>query len=115
MLFADLKIGVDKPLITQDFVILAVDESGGATTVPISVVGDSDSPKLTIESIKLINAGGTSNTISVQDGIIKLPVIKVNSSAIIYGTWSDNSTSYWTDIAKINDINFFNTFKFLYS
>lgn len=105
-LFADLKIGVDKPLITQDFVILAVDESGGATTVPISVVGDSDSPKLTIESIKLINAGGTSNTISVQDGIIKLPVIKVNSSAIIYGTWSDNSTSYWNDIAKINDINF---------
>ena len=34
-LFDDLKIGPDKPLITQDFVILAVDESGGATTLPL--------------------------------------------------------------------------------
>ena len=104
-LFADLKIGADKPLITQDFVILAVDESGGATTLPISVIGDSESPKLTIDRITL-NDVGSSQTINIKDGIIKLPVVKTTTSATIYGTWSDNSTTYWNDISKINDIKF---------
>lgn len=105
-LFADLKIGADKPLITQDFVILAVDESGGATTLPISVIGDSESPKLTIDRIKLVNGDNSSSTINIQDGIIKLPVVKPTTTAIIYGTWSDNSTTYWNDNSKINDIKF---------
>lgn len=104
-LFEDLKIGPDKPLITQDFVILAVDESGGATTLPISVIGDSESPKLTIDRITL-NDGGSSQTINIQDGIIKLPVVKPTTSATIYGTWSDNSTTHWNVISKINDIKF---------
>lgn len=104
-LFADLKIGAEKPLITQDFVILAVDESGGATTLPISVIGDSESPKLTIDRITL-NDVGSSQTINIKDGIIKLPVVKPTTSATIYGTWSDNSTTYWNDISKINDIKF---------
>lgn len=104
-LFEDLRIGADKPLITQDFVILAVDESGGATTLPISVVGDSESPKLTIDRITL-NDVGSSQTINIKDGIIKLPVVKPTTSATIYGTWSDNSTTHWNDISKINDIKF---------
>lgn len=104
-LFADLKIGADKPLITQDFVILAVDESDGATTLPISVIGDSESPKLTIDRITL-NDGGSSQTINIIDGIIKLPVVKPTTVATIYGTWSDNSTTHWNGISKINDIKF---------
>ena len=104
-LFDDLKIGPDKPLITQDFVILAVDESGGATTLPISVIGDSESPKLTIDRITL-NDVGSSQTINIIDGIIKLPVVKPTTSATIYGTWSDNSTTHWSDISKINNIKF---------
>lgn len=104
-LFADLKIGAEKPLITQDFVILAVDESGGATTLPISVVGDSESPKFTIDRI-ILNDDVSSQTINNIDGIIKLPVVKPTTSATIYGTWSDNSTTYWNDISKINDIKF---------
>lgn len=104
-LFADLKIGADKPLITQDFVILAVDESGGATTLPISVIGDSESPKLTIDSIELKD-GDSSKIYNVIDGIIKLPVVKPTTVATIYGTWSDNSTTHWNDISKINDIKF---------
>lgn len=104
-LFADLKIGPDKPLITQDFVILAVDESGGATTLPISVIGDSESPKLTIDSITLKD-GDSSKIYNVIDGIIKLPVVKPTTVATIYGTWSDNSTTHWNAISKINDIKF---------
>lgn len=104
-LFDDLKIGPDKPLITQDFVILAVDESGGATTLPISVIGDSESPKLTIDSITLKD-GDSSQIYNVIDGIIKLPVVKPTTIATIYGTWSDNSTTHWSDISKINNIKF---------
>ena len=104
-LFDDLKIGPDKPLITQDFVILAVDESGGATTLPISVIGDSESPKLTIDSITLKD-GDSSQIYNVIDGIIKLPVVKPTTSATIKGTWSDNSTTHWNDISKINNIKF---------
>lgn len=104
-LFDDLKIGPDKPLITQDFVILAVDESGVATTLPISVIGDSESPKLTIDSIELKD-GDSSQIYNVIDGIIKLPVVKPTTSATIKGTWSDNSTTHWNHISKINDIEF---------
>ena len=104
-LFTDLQIGPDKPLITQDFVILAVDESDGATTLPISVIGDSESPKLTIDSITLKD-GDSSQIYNVIDGIIKLPVVKPTTSATIKGTWSDNSTTHWNDIYKINDIEF---------
>lgn len=104
-LFDDLKIGPDKPLITQDFVILAVDESDGATTLPISVIGDSESPKLTIDSITLKD-GDSSQIYNVIDGIIKLPVVKPTTVATINGTWSDNSTTHWNAISKINDIKF---------
>ena len=104
-LFDDLKIGPDKPLITQDFVILAVDESGVATTLPISVIGDSESPKLTIDSIELKD-GDSSQIYNVIDGIIKLPVVKPTTVATINGTWSDNSTTHWNDIYEINDIEF---------
>lgn len=104
-LFADLKIGADKPLITQDFVILAVDESGGATTLPISVIGDSKSPILTIDSITLYD-GESSKKFEPTDGIIKLPVVKPTTTAIINGTWRDNSTTHWNDFSKINDIEF---------
>lgn len=104
-LFADLQIGPDKPLITQDFVILAVDESGVATTLPISVIGDSESPKLTIDSITLKD-GDSSQIYNVIDGIIKLPVVKPTTVATINGTWSDNSTTHWNNISKINDIKF---------
>lgn len=104
-LFDDLKIGPDKPLITQDFVILAVDESGGATTLPISVIGDSKSPILTIDSITLYD-GESSKKFEPTDGIIKLPVVKPTTTAIINGTWSDNSTTHWNYFSKINDIEF---------
>ena len=105
-LFDDLKIGPDKPLITQDFVILAVDESGGATTLPISVIGDSESPKLTITEIELFDDSNRSITKKnfANSDIVELPPIKAGYSAKICGTWSDNSTTKWNDCSKINKI-----------
>ena len=105
-LFADLKIGTEKPLITQDYVILAVDESGGATTLPISVIGDSESPKLTITEIELFDDSNRSITKKnfANADIVELPPIKDGYSAKICGTWSDNSTTKWNDCSKINKI-----------
>lgn len=105
-LFDYLKIGPDKPLITQDFVILAVDESGGATTLPISVIGDSESPKLTITEIELFDDSNRSITKKnfANADIVELPPIKDGYSAKICGTWSDNSTTKWNDCLKINRI-----------
>ena len=105
-LFDDLKIGPDKPLITQDFVILAVDESGVATTLPISVIGDSESPKLTITEIELFDDSNRSITKKnfANADIVELPPIKAGYSAKICGTWSDNSTTKWNDCPKINKI-----------
>lgn len=105
-LFADLKIGTEKPLITQDFVILAVDESGGATTLPISVIGDSESPKLTITEIELFDDSNRSITKKnfANADIVELPPIEAGYSAKICGTWSDNSTTKWNDCSKINKI-----------
>ncbi len=105
-LFTDLQIGPDKPLITQDFVILAVDESDGATTLPISVIGDSESPKLTITEIELFDDSNRSITKKnfANADIVELPPIKAGYSAKICGTWSDNSTTKWNDCSKINKI-----------
>ena len=105
-LFADPKIGPNKPLITQDFVILAVDKSGGATTLPISVIGDSESPKLTITEIELFDDSNRSITKKnfANADIVELPPIKDGYSAKICGTWSDNSTTKWNDCSKINKI-----------
>ena len=105
-LFADLQIGPNKPLITQDFVILAVDESGGATTLPISVIGDSESPKLTITEIELFDDSNRSITKKnfANADIVELPPIEAGYSAKICGTWSDNSTTEWNDCSKINKI-----------
>lgn len=105
-LFANLQIGPNKPLITQDFVILAVDESDGATTLPISVIGDSESPKLTITEIELFDDSNRSITKKnfANADIVELPPIKDGYSAKICGTWSDNSTTKWNDCSKINKI-----------
>ena len=105
-LFADLKIVAHRRLFTQDFVILAVDESGGATTLPISVIGDSESPKLTITEIELFDDSNRSITKKnfANADIVELPPIKAGYSAKICGTWSDNSTTKWNDCSKINKI-----------
>ena len=54
-LFNDLKISEEKPLKTQDFVILAVDDAGGATVYPFAISGDSESPTISFASFERYN------------------------------------------------------------
>lgn len=105
-LFDDLKISESKPLKTQDFVLLAIDNVGGATVYPFAVIGDSESPEITIQTLKLFNGLGEKiNTYDfTETSQTNLPVIKSGYYAEVFGTWGDNSISHWSNVQKINNI-----------
>ena len=104
-LFVDLKISESKPLKTQDFVLLAIDNAGGATVYPFAVIGDSESPKITIQTLKLFDGSGDDITYNfTETSQTNLPVIKSGYYAEVFGTWNDNSVVHWGNLQKINDI-----------
>lgn len=106
-LFDDLKISPEKPLKTQDFVILAVDDAGGATVYPFAISGDSESPTISFTKFERYNVNNElSSTYELPSGDLTLGVIKSGDYAKIYGKWNDNSTSHWNIFDKINDIFF---------
>lgn len=106
-LFDDLKISPEKPLKTQDFVILAVDDAGGATVYPFAISGDSESPTISFTKFERYNVNNElSSTYELPSGDLTLGVIKSGDYAKIYGKWNDNSTSHWNIFDKINDISF---------
>lgn len=105
-LFDDLKICESKPLKTQDFVLLAIDNAGGATVYPFSIIGDSESPDIAIQTLKLFNGSGEEiNTYNfTETSQTNLPVIKSGYYAEVFGTWNDNSVVHWGNLQKINNI-----------
>lgn len=104
-LFVDLKISESKPLKTQDFVLLAIDNAGGATVYPFAVIGDSESPKITIQTLKLFDGSGDEITYNfTETSQTNLPVIKSGYYAEVFGTWNDNSVAHWGNLQKINNI-----------
>lgn len=106
-LFDDLKISPEKPLKTQDFVLLAVDDAGGATVYPFAISGDSESPTISFTKFERYNVNNElSSTYELPSGDLTLGVIKSGDYAKIYGKWNDNSTSHWNIFDKINDISF---------
>lgn len=105
-LFVDLKISESKPLKTQDFVLLAIDNAGGATVYPFAIIGDSESPDIAIQTLKLFNGSGEEiNTYNfTETSQTNLPVIKSGYYAEVFGTWNDNSVAHWGNLQKINNI-----------
>lgn len=103
-LFDDLKICESKPLKTQDFVLLAIDNAGGATVYPFAVIGDSESPEITIQTLKLFYDSGIETYDFTETSQTNLPVIKSGYYAEVFGTWNDNSVSHWGNLQKINNI-----------
>ncbi len=105
-LFNDLKISSEKPLKTQDFVILAVDDVGGATVYPFAISGDSESPTISFSKFERYNVNNVLTSTYGLPSDLTLGVIKSGDYAKIYGKWNDNSTSHWNIFDKINDISF---------
>lgn len=111
-LFNDLKIGSGTSLSSLDFILRAVDDSNQSTIDSVTLSGDTESPVLTFDSIKLLDASGKKIYPSSADSFVfaandnppTFPKIENGYKAVLAGTWSDNSTTKWNDASKIGKI-----------
>ena len=103
-LFEELKIdGKSKTLDTIDFIFRAEDNGGTNTVEVLTLSGDTEAPKIAIEKLVLKdNSTSSSHTYDFKDDETpSLPPITSVYTATISGTWSDNSTTIWTDDYKL--------------
>lgn len=108
-IFSDLGInGTTEKLITQQFVVMAVDTGGEAKIDSFSYAGDSDGPRLTIDKLVVYKSDNSEKeTLNFATAVSKKlkPYNRNSSNAItdkiqISGTWGDNSTDKWSDKTK---------------
>lgn len=106
-IFDDLEIGSDNNLTTQEFVIWVKDVAGLATVQLVSLLGDTENPKISIDSIQLFDSNHNQKTEEIEFGndVPNLPVINEGNYVLLNGTWSDNSTNTWQDFSKIENIS----------
>ena len=106
-IFTDLYIGSGNQLSTQEFIIQVKDNGGLASVLLVSLTGDVDNPKLSIDSIALYNkkSGTKLSEYQFESGVPNLDVLDPNNYIVLEGTWNDNSTDLWENKSKINKIN----------
>ena len=106
-IFTDLYIGSGNQLSTQEFIIQVKDNGGLASVLLVSLTGDVENPKLSIDSIALYNkkSGKKLNEYQFESGVPNLDVLDPNNYIVLKGTWNDNSTDLWKNTSKINKIN----------
>ena len=104
--FNDLQIGTENKLTQQDFIVQVKDNAGLTSVILVSLLGDTENPEFTIDSIRLYNSENGAKTNQLNFSTVpNLPVINLGDYVIIKGTWKDNSTTTWNDSSKINDIS----------
>ena len=106
-IFTDLKIGWDNPnLVSQYFVLRAIDDSGATTIQQISLTGDSESPLLEIKSIQQFDENSVakiSEFFFEENSVPTLAPVNNGDYVILKGIWSDNSVISWgNDTSRIN-------------
>lgn len=113
-IFTDFGInGSTEKLITQQFVIMAVDTGNESKIDSFSWSGDSDAPTLTIDTLKVFakNSSTARETLTFATAQSKklAPYVRSNPDDItssitdtiqISGTWKDNSTDIWSNKEK---------------
>lgn len=106
-IFTDLYIGSGNKLSTQEFIIQVKDNGGLASVLLVSLTGDVENPKLSIDSIALYNkkSGTKLSEYQFESGVPNLDVLDPNNYIVLKGTWNDNSTDLWKNTSKINKIN----------
>ena len=106
-IFTDLYIGSGNQLSTQEFIIQVKDNGGLASVLLVSLTGDVDNPKLSIDSIALYNkkSGTKLSEYQFESGVPNLDVLDPDNYIVLEGTWNDNSTDLWENKSKINKIN----------
>lgn len=108
-IFSDFGInGTTKVLGNQEFIFCVVDNAGQNTQNMLSVLGDSQAPEIKITTLVIKDATGqTKSTNTFTEGqYLTLSKFANQDSAIISGTWADDSVSNWTGVegAKINPV-----------
>ena len=106
-IFTDLYIGSGNQLSTQEFIIQVKDNGGLASVLLVSLTGDVENPKLSIDSIALYNkkSGTKLSEYQFESGVPNLDVLDPNNYIVLEGKWNDNSTDLWENKTKINKIN----------
>ncbi|MEE1000311.1 MAG: hypothetical protein UIH41_11670, partial [Treponemataceae bacterium] len=103
--FNDLLIGTENKLTQQDFIVQVKDNAGLTSVILVSLLGDTENPEFTIDSICLYDSTNVAKTNQLNFSTVpNLPVINLEDYVIIKGTWKDNSTTTWNDSSKIKDI-----------
>lgn len=98
-LFTDLSIGSGVDLGNQTFIIRVSDGEGLHKTDKITSTGDWRPPVTGFTGIT-VRSGGTDTTFPVTAGQV-LPMMQPGDQVRITGTWSDDSTSVWSDQSRI--------------
>ena len=103
-LFTDFKIGSGQTLKSQIFMFKVIDgdptmeeEKRSSTVTSSTLQGDIDAPTLSIDSVTVNHTSGAPTVYKFENG--EQPTLSpfASGDTIQYsGTWSDNSTSYWT-------------------
>ena len=103
-LFTDFNIGNGQTLKSQIFMFKVIDgdstmeaDKRSSTVTSITLQGDTDAPSLTIDKVTVNHSSGNPTEYLFTEG--ELPTLSpfASGDTIQYsGTWSDNSTSYWT-------------------
>ncbi len=111
-IFTDLGItgiaeadGSVKRLLTQYFVLRAVDNSDSKTVLQYSLLGDSETPSLEISSIQQFDGSGNSKIDEftfIDTSVPTLAAVSSSDYAILKGTWSDNSVMAWGNTTYVN-------------
>lgn len=104
-IFEDLGIdGSEKTLQTQYFIFRAEDNGGTSIVQQFTLSGDTEQPKLTLDTLQLYKESALVKTETFEnDNIPDLPVITNSHSIVLSGTCSDNSTDFWTDGSKFKE------------
>ena len=105
-LFSDLGISETIPLSAQYFIFRAIDNGDTSTVQQVTLSGDNEAPKLTLDSIQLFDSTDEpKNTADnwTNDNIPDLPPVKTSDYILLKGSWSDNSSTKW-GISRIGKI-----------
>lgn len=103
-LFTDFNIGNGQTLKSQIFMFKVIDgdstmeaDKRSSTVTSITLQGDTDAPSLTIDKVTVKHSSGSSTEYLFTEGELPTLAPFATGDKIQYsGTWSDNSTSYWT-------------------
>jgi hypothetical protein len=98
-LFSDLGIGSGVVLGNQQFILRASDAEGLVKTQKAVTTGDWNPPVLDFNTV-IVKSGATETPYAITSGL-NLPMMNPGDQVMVTGTWTDDSTTVWSDRSRI--------------